>query len=239
MKIHRFYIPQIEISAQNTIVSHETDLIHQLKNVFRYKQGQIIHMFNEEQGEMEVEITEMNKKDMSFKYNTHVMQTQTHKSHKRIVSLYMSIIKNANFDLVIEKAVELGVSRVVPVISERTIKNKLNYERLNKIIKEATEQSGRIALMKIEETLDLGSAIEKSKEVSDIVYFGSTIENDGLKYTTDNNNINISIFIGPEGGYSNDETALFINKKVLPIRLGNHVLRAETAAIIASGLFFL
>ncbi len=239
MKIHRFYIPNIEISDQNIIVTHETELIHQLKNVFRYKAGQIIHIFNETKGEIEVEIVKIDKKDMSFKYNKHIIQAQTDKGQRKQVNLYMSIIKNSNFDLVIEKAVELGISRVIPVISERTIKNNLNFERLNKIIKEATEQSGRIGLMKIGESVNLQQAMEISKMNSDAVYFGSVIETEGLKYNTDNPYKDISVFIGPEGGYSDEEIRLFHKESVQPLRLGDYVLRAETAAILACGLLAL
>lgn len=239
MKIHRFYMPHIEISEQNIIVTHETELIHQLKNVFRYKAGQIVHVFNEEIGEIEVEIKTIDKKDMSFTYIKHIQQANSIKGHKKEVILYMSIIKNSNFDLVIEKAVELGITKVIPVISERVIKNKLNYERLNKIVKEATEQSGRVMLMKIEETVNLEDAVKEAKTNSDIVYFGSTLENEGLAYEVDMPYTRISMFIGPEGGYSEMEIELFKKEKIQPIRLGDYVLRAETAAIVACGLMSL
>lgn len=238
MKIHRFYIPRIEILPENIIVTQETELIHQLKNVFRYKPGQNIHIFNETVGEIEVQIEKINKKDMSFKYNKHVKSADTNKGHKK-VSLYMSIIKNSNFELVLEKAVELGISEIIPVVSERVIKNKLNYERLHKIIKEATEQSGRIQLMEIGETLEFKTAITKAKKHSDTVYFGSVVEKEGSKYDMANKYKDISIFIGPEGGYSDDEIALFIKEKIQPVRLGDFVLRAETAAIVACGLMSL
>ncbi len=238
MKIHRFYIDNIDISPENTIVTQETELIHQLKNVFRYKPGQIIHIFNEQVGEIEVEIAKIDKKDMSFKYNKQIQQADSDKSHKK-VSLYMSIIKNSNFDLVIEKAVELGISEIIPVISERVIKNKLNYERLHKIVKEATEQSGRIQLMKIGGTVELNDAIISAKEYSGRVYFGSVIEHEGSKYNISNKDKHVSIFIGPEGGYSDEEIGIFNKQKIQPVRLGDFVLRAETAAIVACGLMSL
>jgi len=238
MKIHRFYMPHIDILEENTIVTYEIDLIHQLKNVFRYKTGQVIHIFNEEKGELEVELASIDKKQMSFKYIRQI-KTPDSQNDTRKVSLYMSIIKNSNFDLIIEKAVELGVSQVIPVVSERTIKNNLNYERLRKIIKEATEQSGRVELMKIEETVDLKTGIEAAKNHSEMVYFGSVIENEAFTYKTGESYKVVGIFIGPEGGYSDQETVLFIKEGIHPIRLGNHVLRAETAAIVACGLLSL
>jgi 16S rRNA (uracil1498-N3)-methyltransferase len=239
MKIHRFYIENIDINDENKVVTNEIDLIHQLKNVFRYKIGQKIHLFNEMVGEIEVEILTIDKKDMSFKYNRHINQPDLYKGHKKEISLYMSIIKNSNFDMVIEKAVELGVFKVIPVISERVIKNKLNYERLNKIVKEATEQSGRIQLMCIEETMDLSKAISLSKEESDIVYYGAISKNKNYNHNISDKSKKISIFIGPEGGFSDTEIALFTKESIQPIHLGEYVLRAETAAIVGCGLLSL
>ena len=239
MRIHRFYIENIEINSENIVVTHETDLIHQLKNVFRYKVGHIIHFFNEKIGEIEVEILEIGKKDMSFKYIRHIRDATDNKTQKRQISLYMSIIKNSNFEFIVEKAVELGIYQIIPVTTERTIKNNLNYVRLNKIVKEATEQSGRAGLMKIGETVDLSNALKKSKETSDKIYFGSVDQNDNREQDKTYCLAKIALFIGPEGGYSNDEVVLFIDNKVSTLRLGDNILRAETAAIVACGLLSL
>lgn len=238
MRIHRFYMENIDINEQNIFVTQETDLIHQLKNVFRYKVGQKIQIFNEIRGEIEAEIFGINKKDMSFRYVKHIKKDFVDKSQKRHISLYMSVIKNSNFDLVVEKAVELGIDEIISVTTERSIKNNLNTIRINKIIKEATEQSGRLDLMKIGETLDLCDAIKKAKEDSDSVYFGSVNRNDNSEQIK-GGRYNTAIFIGPEGGYSDEELLLFLNNKIKPLRLGGYVLRAETAAIVACGLLSL
>lgn len=238
MRIHRFYIENIDIDEEDKIVTQETELIHQLKNVFRYKLGQVVYAFNEKIGEIEVEICEIGKKYMSFKYIRNIKEAFVDKGQKRHISLYMSIIKNSNFDLIVEKAVELGVYQIIPVITERTVKSNLNITRVNKIIKEATEQSGRLDLMKIDETLDLFSAIKKAKEDSDLTYFGSVDQNDNPTQVRGVIN-SMAIFIGPEGGYSDEELLLFVDNKISPLRLGNYVLRAETAAIVACGLMSL
>lgn len=240
MRIHRFYIENIDIDTENTIVTQETSLIHQLKNVFRYKTGQKIHIFNEKIGELEVEISEIGKKDMSFKYIGHINGCISNKDIGKKVYLYMSVIKNSNFELVVEKAVELGVVEIIPVITERSIKNQINTIRLNKIIKEATEQSGRLDLMKMGDVVDLNYAIKIAKENSDSIYFGSVDDNDDLKNDIRKyNQNNISIFIGPEGGFSDSEISLFLELGLMPIRLGKYVLRAETAAILACGVLSL
>lgn len=233
MKIHRFYIPNIDISPENTYVTHETELIHQLKNVFRYKIGQKIHIFNEKDGEIEVEIGSINKKDISFYIKRHLDKNDLGMISKKDIVLYMSVIKNSNFDLVVEKCVEIGVKKIIPVTSERVIKNKLNYERLNKIIKEATEQCGRVDLMEIGQVSDLKDAVIFSKTDSNIVYYGSI--DDNLVQNNVSGYNKVSLFIGPEGGFTEKEIDLFKQEGVLPIRFGQFVLRAETAAIVACG----
>lgn len=239
MRIHRFYIENIDINPENTLVTQETDFIHQLKNVFRYKLGQKIHVFNEKMGEIEVEISEIGKKDMSFKYIRHLNNLVDSKETGKDICLYMSIIKNSNFELIVEKAVELGVGKIIPVITERSIKNNLNFQRINKIIKEATEQSGRVDLMKIGDVVDFKNAIKIAKDVSDIVYFGSLDQNDFINKDKKNNQVEIAIFIGPEGGFSDEELSMFKSENINPLSLGKHVLRAETAAIVACGLLSL
>ncbi len=239
MRIHRFYIKNIDISSENTVVTQETELIHQLKNVLRYKLGQKILFFNDKIGEIEVEILEIGKKDMSFKYIRQISNIIDNNELGKSVSLYVSIIKNSNFELIIEKAVELGVVEIIPITTERSMKNSLNAQRINKIIKEATEQSGRIDLMKIGDIVDLKNAIKTAKDVSDIVYFGSLKEKDQETKVKKNNQKKIAVFIGPEGGFSDEELSLFKSENINPLRLGKYVLRAETASIVACGILSL
>jgi 16S rRNA (uracil1498-N3)-methyltransferase len=242
MRIHRFYIENLEntsLNEESLIATQETDLIHQLKNVFRYKIGQIVYLFNENVGEVEAILDNFGKKDMSFKYIQTIHEAKTLKRHyKRQITLYMSIIKNSNFDLVVEKAVELGVSKIVPVVTERTIKSKLNFERLNKIIREATEQSGRIDLLKIDNPLDFDIAINHAKD-NDISYFGSLTDDKFENNDSDHKKFKIGLFIGPEGGFSQNEIEALIIKGIKPIKLGENVLRAETAAIVGCGVISL
>jgi 16S rRNA (uracil1498-N3)-methyltransferase len=237
MRTHRFYIEDItKINPGEVFVTQETDLIHQLKNVFRFKIGQKVVFFNQNVGEIEFELVEMGKKDMSFMYIRHINSGVYDKNSKKQVCLYMSIIKNSNFDLVVEKAVELGVDKIIPITTERTIKNDLNLNRLNKIIKEATEQSGRLDLMIIENVMSFEDSIEKSIKENDAIFFGS-IDSDNKTNRVGCNKI--AVFIGPEGGFSGAEVDILIEKGVEPVRLGSYVLRAETAAIVACGVLSL
>ena len=228
MRIHRFYIKELDNTSS---FIEDADLIHQLTHVFRYKTGDIVSVFNEKLGEWEAEITDIHKKRLSFKYirQTKIENPAEAVSNKSV--LYMSIIKNSNFDLVVEKATELGITEVVPITTERTIKTKLNYSRLNKIIQESTEQCGRIDLMKVGEILVLSDAIAQAKLYSEEVFFGHI--NDANMNHPDPAKNN-ALFVGPEGGWSEEEIALFSKEKIVPISLSQNVLRAETAAIIGA-----
>lgn len=238
MRIHRFYIENITISPEKVIVTQETNLTHQLKNVFRYKVGQLLNVFNEQIGEIEVEISDIGKKDMSFTYIRQIKDISGIEKPQKELTLYMSVIKNSNFDLIVEKATEIGVSKITPVVTERTVKNNLNVERLNRIVKEATEQSGRLDLMEIGDTLDFTNAVDHAANGGDLVYYGAIDCNEkGIQGSSLIKKE--SLFIGPEGGYTEIEIKTLIDKGFKPLGLGSHVLRAETAAIVGCGILSL
>ncbi len=229
MRIHRFYIKNLQ-STDNVI--DDQAVIHQLNNVFRYGKGDTIAVFNEGLGEWEVVIDNISKKELSFTYTRQIkegLHPEVEGEARKKTTLYMSIIKNSNFDLVVEKATELGIGEVVPVLSDRTVKTKLNYERLLKIVQEATEQSGRLDLMKVGEILSLNDAIAQSKLYADQVFFGHI--NPASMNRVDASKSS-ALFIGPEGGWTDEEVAVFIKENILPLSLGQYVQRAETAAIV-------
>lgn len=228
MKIHRFYVSELR-ETQTEL--KDKDLIHQLVSVLRYRTGDTLHVFNEMIGEWEVQIEKITREHVSFTYTQHIKVGNLNETQNNKSVLYMSIIKNSNFDLVVEKAVELGIGEVVPVLTERTVKTSLNMERLGKIIKEATEQCGRVDLMKIGDVLVLHDAVARAKLYSEQVFFGHV--NDANMNHPDPSKSN-SLFIGPEGGWSDAEIELFKKENILPISLGQYVLRAETAAIVGS-----
>ena len=227
MKMHRFYIKDFSV-LDSTI--HDEELCHQLSKVLRYKTGDIIYVFNEDVGEWQVSIKDMKKGRVVFEKIQQVKIEPPKDAYRPRKILFMSVIKNSNFDLVVEKAVELGITEVIPVITERTVKTNLNTERLRKIIKEATEQCGRIDLMKVAgDILVLHDAIAQAKLYADQVFFGHI--NDASMNRPESSK-SCALFVGPEGGWSDKEVQLFINENALPISLGQYVLRAETAAIV-------
>ncbi len=164
-----------------------------------------------------------------------------------VLELCFSLIKKDKIEYVIQKCTEIGVSEFSPIISERTEKTGYNLERFNKIIKEAAEQSGRTKLPQINTPQNLREFLfqhETEKNIHPDVFYlnlnGSNLELDNLKKTAKNSKCKkITFFIGPEGGWGNEDLKIFEEKGVKSISLGKNTLRAETASIAISAIILL
>lgn len=157
------------------------------------------------------------------------------------VTLYQGLPKSDKMDFIIQKAVELGVNKIVPVITKRTVsrpdKKSLikKTERWNKIAEEACKQSGRGILVKVESTLTFNQAIEdiKQNDLSMILYEknGGTLKEQLNKKESILNSV--GIMVGPEGGFCVEEVELAENNNVYSTGMGPRILRTETAGICA------
>lgn len=240
MRIHRFYIKKfkgianhevyISIDSSDTAENEQNEaLIHQWRDIFRMKSGDELVIFNSEEGEWRGEFISLDKKKGATIKLLEQIRSADIAMPRREVYLYLALIKNSNFDLVVEKATELGVSHIIPVMTERTVKANLNFYRLNRLAIEATEQSGRISPPQIHEIMDLKRAFVHAKTNCEQVLFGHIGKN---KESVETNHASIALFIGPEGGWTEAEIAIFASESIQPISLGQFVLRAETAAIV-------
>jgi 16S rRNA (uracil1498-N3)-methyltransferase len=128
---------------------------------------------------------------------------------------------------VVEKSTELGIQRIIPLITDRVIKKSVNKERLQKIATEASEQSGRISVPEIREPQKLKDFLEENKGKK--IYFAHINEKEQVDLEKES-----IVFVGPEGGWTDGEISLLEEYKGIPLSLGKNVLRAETAAIVAS-----
>lgn len=225
-RLNRFYIDQ-DLS-QTFFELADEELLKQINKVLRLKVGEEFCLFNEKQ-EIVVEILSASRSsiNVSVKNRKEIEKTLNHE-----VTLYLSILKRENFELSVQKATEVGVKKIVPIISERTVKLGFRYDRLKKIAVEATEQSGRLTIPEISEPLSLKEAIDEARgnnqqnlffDLSGQTFLGSDCKK-------------IGIFIGPEGGWTIHELESFRVAGFDLCSLGGTVLRAETAAIVASYL---
>lgn len=230
MRLHRFFIKQ-KIPESGEVMVADKDLIHQWGKVFRLKTGDRVIIFDGTGLDYVSEIVSLNKNEAVLKV---VEKIKNENVPKKEIHLFQSIIKKDNFEWVIEKGTELGVSYFHPIISERSEKKNINFERVRKIIKEASEQSGRGSLSNVSELVNLENSLNNDFTA---IAFHPT----GDKF--DKNNFEkekvVGIFIGPEGGWSDRELEIFKENKVKILSLGQQILRAETAAIAISSLLLL
>ena len=229
MKIHRFYLQDkpevIEGSSRFTILDGE--LIHQWRTVLRFTEGSIAELFMQDGTAYSVKLVELTRR-----MSTWEMLQETKKDIvESKISLYMSIIKKDNFELIVQKATELGVDEIVPVLSSRSQYKTFNQDRLNKIIIEATEQSGGFNLPVITNARTLEEALNHAQEKNEEIIVG---EFDGvhLQDLEHERNAHVALFIGPEGGWSEKDREAFEKFSATKISFGEKILRAETAAII-------
>lgn len=165
-------------------------------------------------------------------------------SPKTNVVLFQPLLKNENFELVIQKLTELGIKKIIPFESSFAV-SKWKEEKLarfNKIAVEASKQCGRAEFLEVERQITFKSLLQKIKEF-DLVIFAweKANENNSLKQIlSQNQNLkNIGLIIGSEGGFSENEANSLIEAGAKPVWLGERILRAETASIaVASVLMY-
>ena len=139
-------------------------------------------------------------------------------------------------EIILQKATELGVSRIIPIISERTEVKELNYERAKKIIIEATEQSNQLYPPEISEIIKLKKFIEQKEKTSQLLFADVNAKNK-IKSKDLNTEKPIVILIGPEGDFSPNERELIVSKSnTISFSLSKNILRSDTAVISAISL---
>ena len=199
---------------------------HYLVNVMRIKEKDIFSLFNGN-GEWEAIILKITKGFVEFKIINQLRQKETVKS----LWLAFSPIKSNYQNFMIQKATELGVTKFLPIIFDRTVVRKINKDRIKKIVIEASEQSNRINVPTIEEAQDLNSFLKKNSMNLIFTDLNSNIKKIDKSKFTDKP---VCIIIGPEGDFSETEREKILSfKGVQPIKINENILRSETAVISA------
>ena len=198
-----------------------------LNKVMRVKENEVFSLFNSN-GEWEAKVLSISKSIIEFKI---IKQLRQKENIKKELWLAFSPIKSNYQNFMIQKATELGVTKFLPIIFDRTVVRKINKERLEKIIIEASEQSNRINLPKIEEPQSLNNFLETNS--IDLILTDLNSNNNKIDKSklTDKP---VCIIIGPEGDFSEDERQeILAFKGVQPIKINENILRSETAVISA------
>ena len=223
--MHRF-IGKFPISDDKFWIGDE-ELVHQIRDVLKLRVGEKITLVGEDAKEAICEISGFDGDYLEVKV---LENNENQNDPEGSIELYLAILKNENFELAVQKAVEVGVGRVIPIVTERTIKTGLKLERLKKIMKEASEQSGRAKVPEVVEAMDLKSAIKLGKANDLNIFYDPS----GIPKIKTNSKIKrIGIFIGPEGGWSEKEISMAKVARFEIVSFGKLIYRAETAAIVA------
>lgn len=236
MRLHRFYIEN-NISDKGEIKVVSQAFLNQVKRVFRLGSGDKLVLFNGSGFDYVCEITDYDKDSVYLRL---IEKKENQGKPKTKVILFSSIVKRDKFEWIAEKTTELGVSQIIPVISRRSEKKDLNEDRLKKIIIEASEQSGRDEIPELHEVISLEQALELLGEMKNnssnnrkeiiTIAFHPEGDDDFEKLSSDKT---YAIFIGPEGGWADEEISLFHRNNISVKTLGSQILKAETAAIAA------
>ena len=215
-----------ESLSLNLISKLDKSQSHYISKVMRIKENEIFSLFNSS-GEWKAKVLNITKSIVEFEITDQIRQ----KENQKELWLAFSPIKSNYFNFMIQKATELGITKFIPIIFERTVVRKLNKERLEKVIIEATEQSNRINIPTLEDATNLEDFL-KSSEMNLIF---TDLNSDNKKVDIEKlSNKPVCIVVGPEGDFSENERGKILSfKDVQAIKINENILRSETAVISA------
>jgi len=221
--IRLFFSESLSINLESKLNKSQS---HYLTKVMRIKIGYNFSLFNSN-GEWLAKILDISKGIVKFI----IIEKLRHKDITKEIWLAFSPIKSNYFNFMIQKATELGVTRFIPIIFDRTIVRKINKERLEKIIIEATEQSNRINIPILEKPQNLKKFLSNNLKKIDLVFTDLNTTKKKLEINKEANKPLCAI-VGPEGDFTEKERELVLNfKSVKSININQNILRAETATI--------
>ena len=226
----------IRLYHPNSIVENTTKLLskehgHYVANVMRLKIGSCLNFFNKD-GEWESEITFIQKDKVEVKFLKKIKQA----NNSSKIELAICLVKKIPMETILQKSTELGVSKIIPIISERTEVKNLNYERAKKIVIEATEQSNQLNPPEISEIKKLKDFLKNIDDSTKLLFADVNSQN-----VLKNDNIKIgealSVLIGPEGDFSPAERESILKvPDVKSFTISKNILRSDTAVITAISL---
>ena len=195
-----------------------------LKSVMRLKINDNLSLFNKG-GEWNTKIISINKGIVEFQVQNRLRQS----NKEREIWLVFTPIKSNYFNFMLQKATEIGVTKLFPITTERTIVRKINEDRINKILIESSEQSNRLTVPSMEKIQKLEKFLDDNKNIN--LIFGD-LNTDSKKIELKDPLKPIAVLIGPEGDFSENERAKILKfHEVQSIKLNDNILRSETAVI--------
>ena len=221
--IRLFYSGSLSLNLNDKLNKSQS---HYINKVMRINIKECFSLFNEN-GEWEAKITRISNGIVEFVITVQKRQ----KENRREIWLAFSPIKSNYFNFMIQKATELGVTKFIPINSDRTIVRKINIERFKKIIVESCEQSNRLKLPIIENVVSLKNFINQNDKIH-IIFGDINTSNTVINIKNLSNLDPVCILIGPEGDFTEKEREQILKmKKIQPLKINENILRSETAVI--------
>ena len=225
----RLYHPDSIVENTTSLLSKEHT--HYVANVMRLKRGSNINFFNKE-GEWLSEVIFLEKDRVEVKFLNKIKDSIKTAN----IELAICLVKKNPMEIILQKATELGVSKIIPIISERTEIKELNHDRAKKIVIEATEQSNQLTPPEISKIMKLKDFIINLDNSTQLFFADVNSKNNLKRDDVKGSNIK-SILIGPEGDFSPSERELILsNANTTPFSISKNILRSDTAVISAISL---
>ena len=218
--IRLFFEKSLSLNLNSTLDKSQS---HYLSKVMRINIGKSFSLFNQS-GEWEAKVENIDKGIVEFL----VIKKLRSANREKEIWLAFAPIKINYLNLMIQKATEIGVTRFIPLLTERTIVRKLNEKRINKIIIEASEQSNRLKVPSLDKLTKLDTFLKSNQNAN--IIFGD-LNTNNKKIDVKNKNP-LCVLIGPEGDFSLKEREGILKlKNIIPLKINDNILRSETAAI--------
>ena len=218
--IRLFFEKSLSLNLNTTLDKSQS---HYLSKVMRINVGKSFSLFNQS-GEWEAKVENIDKGIVEF----FVIKKLRSANREKEIWLAFAPIKINYLNLMIQKATEIGVTRFIPLLTERTIVRKLNEKRINKIIIEASEQSNRLKVPSLDKLTKLDTFLKSNQNAN--IIFGD-LNTNNKKIDIKNKNP-LCVLIGPEGDFSlKEREGILKQKNAIPLKINDNILRSETAAI--------
>jgi len=233
MALPFFYINEYNISQKEIVLDEDTS--RHVVQVLRMKEGEKLNLTDGKGSLITAEVIDAHKKHGSVK----IVNSQPKIQDSRKVTIAISLLKNTSrFEWFLEKATEIGISEIIPLICERTEKQKFRFDRMMGICISAMLQSQQCWLPELHEPVKYIEYIKSITDNNDLTKFiAHCEESTGKKNLSTFQPLNNStILIGPEGDFTKNEIELALQNNFTPVSLGETRLRSETAGMVAAAL---
>ena len=221
--------------AEAATIACTPEQANYLRNVLRLKPGDRILVFNGRYGEWLAELAEAGKRAVCLRVGSQIRPQEGGPD----IDYLFAPLKRARLDYLVQKATEMGVARLRPILTHRTIAERVNMERMRANVIEAAEQCGIISVAEVVEPVALERFID-ARDVARLLVFcdeASEVEAPVQALLAAQAGAGIDVLIGPEGGFAAEERELLLRQpSILRLSLGPRILRADTAAVAALAL---